>query len=308
LIARVKFRNGRPLTVRPPVAEGDQAVAVLSLADGEDRAPLTPYVPPEIPEETAELEYGVTGTDALLFVAKSLTDRVGARLAGRAVATARLELDLTFDHAMLAYGAVRTERVALDLPAPLSSPQDLLAALRPKIERLELRAPVLAAKLRAPELVHKPEAALSLLEPQPKAERALPRLVAELAADLGEEAVGKLELGDAWVPEARSRFVRLSQEQRKSPQRTRKPRQLLSSIPEPTRVLAEPVNVPREAIRIVRHLTRLEAVAWWKMLPAGPGQAARGGSDYVYAWTEEGAAWVELDRCSGATRIRGWFD
>jgi hypothetical protein len=32
------------------------------------------------------------------------------------------------------------------------------------------------------------------------------------------------------------------------------------------------------------------------------------GSDYVYAWVEDGAAWVEIDRASGAARIRGWFD
>jgi protein ImuB len=304
-LAKVGVRTVTELRQLPRAALatrlGAQAHAVLALADGDDRAPLTPYVPPEIPEERAELEYGVEGSDALVFVAKSLADRVGARLAGRAVAAARLELDLVLDQAMLPAGAERVDRIAIALPAPLSSPQDLLAALRPKIERHVLRAPVLEAKLRAPELVHKREAALTLLEPQPRADRALPRLLAELAADLGEEAVGKLVVGDAWSPDDRSRFVRTGAKAAS----TKKPRHVLSSVPEPTRVLAQPIAVAREDVRIVRHLTRLESVAWWRLLP---GEVAPRGVDYVYAWADDGAAWVEIDRATGATRIRGWFD
>jgi protein ImuB len=274
---------------------GAAAQVVLALADGEDRAPLTPYVPPEIPEEEAELEYGIESTDALVFVAKTLADRIGARLAGRGVAAARIELELVCDAAMLPPGSNRTDVVAIDLPAPLSAAGDLLAALRPKLERHVLRAPVLRARLRTASLVHKPQAALSLFEPTPRADRALPRLVAELAADLGEEAVGKLALGDAWAPEDRSRFVRLS-----APPVEKKRRHVLASVPEPTRLLPEPIEVPRESLHIVRHLSRLESVAWWRK---GPRSA-----DYVLAWTDDGPAFVEIDRATGASRLRGWFD
>ncbi len=287
---------------------GPEARDLLALIDGDDRAPLTPWVPPEIPEEEATLEYGIEGTQALTFVAKTLTDRLGARLAGRAVATTRIELLLALDAGMLEDSAREdaTQIVALDLPAPLSSASDMLSALRPKLERLVLRAPVLAAKLRAPALVHKREAALSLFEAQPKAERALPRLVAELAADLGPEAVGKLALGDSWSPTERSRFVTgdiLSP--RSDRAATKKPRRhLLSSVPEPTRMLAEPMPIARENIRIVRHLTRTEATEWWKLLP-GDRIASM---DYVFAWTDDGAAFVEIQRGTGLTRVRGWFD
>jgi protein ImuB len=304
---------------------GPRAAVVLCLADGDDRAPLASYVPPEVPEEGTTLEYGVEGSEALTFVAKTLTDRLASRLAGRAVAASRLELDLVLDTALLSDDAgahesrdsresQRIHRIAIELPAPLSSASDLLAALRPKIERAVLRAPVLAAKLRAASLVHKPQAALSLFEPQPKAERALPRLVAELAADLGEEAVGKLELGDAWVPEERSRFVRLqAADHAKATAKAgasgdvgrRKRRHMLASVPEPTRILAVPVPVPRDAVKVVRHLSRLEAVDWWKHLP---GEGPRKGVDFVHAWVDEGAAWVEIDRATGAARVRGWFD
>jgi protein ImuB len=286
---------------------GPRATVVLGLADGDDRAPLTPYVPPEIPEEETTLEYGVEGAEALTFVAKTLTDRLATRLAGRAVAASRIELDLLLDVALLPEESrgERVQRIGIELPAPLSTASDLLAALRPKIERAVLRAPVLSAKLRAASLVHKPQAALSLFEPQPKAERALPRLVAELAADLGEEAVGKLALGDAWVPEERSRFVRLDATAKTNANSGRKRRHMLASVPEPTRILSQPVPVPRDTVKVVRHLSRLESVDWWKHLP---GEGPRKGVDYVHAWVDEGAAWVEIDRATGAARVRGWFD
>jgi protein ImuB len=325
-LAKIGVRNVTELRALPRAALatrlGARAPVVLLLAEGEDRAPLTPYVPPEIPEEAATFEYGVEGSEALTFVAKTLADRLSARLAGRAVAASRIELDLTLDVALLRDGdeakSERIQRIAIELPQPLSSASDLLAALRPKIERAVLRAPVLGAKLRAAALVHKPQAALSLFEPQPKAERALPRLVAELAADLGEEAVGKLALGDAWTPEDRSRLVRLdvkananAKANAKASASTsanvngRRRRHMLSSVPEPTRMLSQPMAVPRDAVKVVRHLSRIEAVDWWKHLP---GEGPKKGVDYVYAWVDEGAAWVEIDRASGAARVRGWFD
>jgi protein ImuB len=300
---------------------GARARDVLSLLDGDDRAPLAPYVPPEVPEEEAQLEYGIEGTQALTFVAKTLTDRLSARLQGRAVAAARVELELHLDAAMVdESGAgsandvgrerLRIETVTLDLPAPLSGAGDLLAALRPKIERLVLCAPILGARLRAPVLVHRRAAALSLFEPQPKAERALPRLVAELVSDLGAPAVSTLVLGDSWVPEERSRLAPFCAE--KSDLTPRRRRRLVSSVPEPTRLLAEPRPVPRgparDGIKVTRHLARAAAVEWWKADPATPSSSAGGAIDYVQAWTDDGAAWAEIDRVSGGLHLRGWFD
>jgi protein ImuB len=283
---------------------GPRARDVIALAFGDDRAPLSPYVPPEVPEEDAELEYGVEGSQALTFVAKTLTDRLASRLAGRAVATSRLELELRLDAALRQSEKGKDrETVALDLPAPLSTASDLLAALRPKIERLALSAPVLGAKLRAPVLVHKRAAAMSLFEPQPKAERALPRLVAELASDLGESAVTRLELVSSWIPEERSRLVPFGRVERP---KTKRQRRMLSSVPEPTRLLAEPRDVTRDAVRVTRHLSRLESVAWWMRAPSPMNK--RSPVDYVQGWTDDGAAWLSIDRATGAMRILGWFD
>lgn len=284
---------------------GARAREVMSLADGDDRAPLAPYVPPEVPVEETELEYGVEGVDALTFIAKTLSDRLAVRLQGRAVATARIELELRLDAALLPDKAQAQALVALDLPSPLTEASDLLAALRPKLERLELAAPVLGAKLRAPTLVPKRAAMLSLFEPQPKAERALPRLVAELASDLGPEAVCSLVLGDAWKAEERSRLVPFGSVPRgKRPRAS--DRRLLSSVPEPSRLLATAVPVHRDEVRMLRHLSRQEAVAWWREPPQA--RVQRHPVDNVQAWVHGGVAWIEIERASGAMRIRGWFD
>lgn len=293
---------------------GARARDVIALIEGDDRAPLSPYIPPEMPAEELTLEYGIEGTQALTFVAKTLTDRLASRLQGRAVAAGRVELELRLDAAMLRDAPARAQSpsvlVALDLPAPLCSAGDLLAALRPKIERLVLAAPVLTATLRAPVLVHKRGANLSLFEPQPQAERALPRLVAELASDLGPDAVSSLVLGDSWVPEDRSRLVpfdseRLRTDSSSKPKPKRK-RQMMSSVPEPTRLVPEPRVIARGGAHILRHLSRVEAVEWWKEVPSS--SPKRRGVDYVQAWTDEGAAWIEMDRATGTMRVRGWFD
>ncbi|MFO0741874.1 MAG: DNA polymerase Y family protein [Labilithrix sp.] len=294
---------------------GPRAREVIALAHGDDRAPLNAYVPPEIPEEEATLEYGIEGTQALTFVAKTLTDRLAARLQGRAVAASRVELDLRLDTAVLAESGAGAGliTVGLDLPAPLSNASDVLAALRPKLERLALPAPVLSAKLRAPVLVHQRAAALSLFEPQPRAERALPRLVGELVSDLGPESVSILTVGDSWALEGRSKLVPFGSAEAKAAaslslaKSPKKRRKMLASVPEPTRLLAEPMRVAREDARIVRHLARLEAVEWWKQPPREGGHT-RKPVDYVQAWTDDGSAFVEIDRTTGAMKVRGWFD
>jgi protein ImuB len=299
-IAEMRALPRAGLLSRLETNDTQRARDILALLDGEDRAPLVAYRPPEVPEEEATFEYAVESVSALTFVAKTLCDRLAARLTGRASSATRIELELKLDAAMLEEGAPFTHLVALDLPAPLASASDLLAALRTKLERVLLRAPVLAAKLRAFGLVHKREVLLSLYEPEPVAERTLPRLVAMLAADLGGDAVGKLALGDAWSLEERSQFVRLDSKCLDKPSS-----RLLTSVPEPTRLLAKPLPLVRARVRVVRHLLRLEGTSWWKSLPGSPHQGA---VDHLLGWTCDGAALVSIDRKTGAARVHGWFD
>jgi protein ImuB len=73
---------------------------VMQLLDGVDDAPLVAWRPPEVPEERAELDWGAASIEGLAFVVKALCDRLAARLEGRAMSAARLELCLRLDRAL----------------------------------------------------------------------------------------------------------------------------------------------------------------------------------------------------------------
>jgi protein ImuB len=280
----------------------------MRLLDGDDRAPLDAWRPPPVPEERIELDWGAHSVEALAFVVKTLCDRLAARLEGRAVAAAALELEIALDRA-LCQGADPVSRLRVALPSPLARAADLLAVLRARLERHTLAAPALAVALPAPELAGVSSGTLSLLEPEPKADRALPRLVAELSAELGAARVGVLALVDTWAPGERTRLVRMAgsaRSQEIGPEHRRaassSPRHpLVTSALEPSR-LVEPSRRPLDALAEVRLLARVEAVEWWRRGPTR--------RDVAAAWTRSelgGAlAWVELHEDDAV--VRGWVD
>jgi protein ImuB len=272
---------------------------VMALLAGDDGAPLDAYVPPEVPEERAELEYGVEKTEALLFVMKTLCDRLAARLAGRAMAATRVEIVLSLDRGIARGQGREGEKEAslsLSLPAPVASATELFAVVRARVESWTIPAPILTASFRATELARKEGRALHLFEPEAKADVALPRLVAELSADLGEDRTGTLALVNTWVPEERSALVPYGRPRPTAPVSV----PLESPAPEPTRVLPDPLST--EGFREVRLAARIESVAWWRL-----GIFAR---DYVEAWSEGDArmAWAEVDPMTGQARVKGWMD
>ena len=273
---------------------GARAHDVMQLLDGEDRAPLEAWRPPEVPEERVELEWGAQSVEALAFVLKTLCDRLAARLHGRAMAAARLELVLTLDRA-LCDGADPVSTLTAVLSAPLSRAADLLAVLRVRLEQHTLAAPALVVTLRAPELARAPGRTLDLLEPEPRATRALPRLVAELAAELGPARVGVLALCDTWSPDERTRLVPYG-----APAAATRHAMGTSAL-EPSR-LVEPSHVLREELTSVIPLARYEATEWWRR-----GSRRR---DLAAAWIGSGGegalAWVELGE--DVVLVRGWVD
>ncbi len=186
---------------------GARAHDVMLLLDGEDRAPLDPWRPLEVPEERVELEWGASSVEAIAFVVKTLCDRLAARLEGRGMAAARIELLLGLDRA-LCEGRSHLSSLEVVLPVPLARAADLLAVVRARLEHHVVAAPVLAATLRATELARAEGRNLELLSPEPRADRALPRLVAELSAELGPSRVGVLALADTWVPDERTHLER----------------------------------------------------------------------------------------------------
>lgn len=156
--------------------------------------------------------------------------------------------------------------------------------------------------LRATELVRKDARSLDLFIAEPKADRALPRLAAELAAELGDDRVGTLVLANTWLPEGRTRLVPYRKAQTalvKGPAAA-PTRGLLLRMPEPARLLAMPIAC--SAVHGAKLLIRVEAIEWWRR--------GLGSHDYVVAWRNEerALAWIEIDRATNEACVHGWMD
>jgi protein ImuB len=241
---------------------GARAHDVMQLLDGEDCAPLVAWRPPEVPEERVTLEWGVNSVEALSFVAKALCDRLAVRLENRALAVTHLDFVLDLDRALCgipgAPGSIDPRHTfGVVLPSPIARAADLFAVVRARLERESLAAPALAVALRASGVSNVSGRTLDLLTPEPKADRALPRLVAEIAAELGPASVGTLELVDAWNPDRRTRLVPFGAS------RAGHRRLLVTSALEPSR-LVRGGPIPSSVLDEAEPLVRIEAVEWWR--------------------------------------------
>jgi protein ImuB len=235
---------------------GERAHDVFQLLDGEDRAPLDAWRPPEVPEERIELEWGAQSIEALTFIMKTLCDRLAARLEGRAMAATRIELVLGLDRA-LCRGRESIATFGVVLPAPIAHGADLFATIRARLERETIAAPALVVTLRVPELAHMSARTLNFLTPEPKADHALPRLVAELTAEFGENRIGILALVDTWVSDERTRLTPFGVANT-IPRHT-----LVTEALEPTR-LVPPIPLTMTALLDSELLMRIEAAQWWR--------------------------------------------
>jgi protein ImuB len=280
---------------------GERVRDVMEFLDGRDQAPLEAWRPPDVPEERIELDWAAASIEALAFVLKLLCDRLATRLLGRAMAAARLELVLALDRALCdPPPGASSHRLTLSvvLPSPIVRAPDLLAIARARLETCVLSAPVVAVTLRAPELARVSSRTLDWLMPRPKADCALPRLVAELSAELGENTVGLLELVDTWLPLGRTRIVPYGNPPLKTAH------SLVTSAVEPSRlVCATPIS--RGALVGAKHLGRVEAVQWWRHAPTSRESSRH---DLFMAWVDGSLAWLELCDPSQQPNLCGWMD
>jgi protein ImuB len=183
----------------------------LDLAHGNDPTPLVPYQLPELIVEEVSFEYGVDGSEPLLFALRGVAARVAARLAGRGVAAEKLVLELDHDRSIAKLrGGKEGTKLVFALSTPLAREEELRRVVSSRLERTRLPAPTLALRLIAPVVVSATARQLELgdaLAGGTDVEKELPLVIAEIAADVGDTKVGVLKILDSHRLEARSALV-----------------------------------------------------------------------------------------------------
>ena len=204
----------------------------LDLLRGLDDTPLAAYVPEELPFEEQSFDYPLDNVEPLLFVIKSLCARLGSRLEGRGQAARELLLSVRYDPGILAlraregvlppaeHHAPTTSKDPIDslqipfrLASPLAHADELERIVRARLGRATLFAPALGIRLQVTSITTANEWQQSLnidgglgatLSSDP---RSLAVLVAELSADIGSDAVGRLAAHGSHLLEKSSEFV-----------------------------------------------------------------------------------------------------
>ncbi len=293
---------------------GSQSRDLFSFLEGADVSPLDPYRPPQTPVERIDLEYGIEGGEALLFVVKMLATRMSARLEGRALGATEMDLTFELDDAARNRAKKKRSRVirTIVLAAPIRTEADLFAVLRARIDAAERRretfeAPILAIELAATKLARTVERELDLLARETSGERALPLLIAELSADLGKEHVGILALENTHRSELRAKLVPVGEKKNVMPICTH------DDGPEPTRFLSEPISIEKVEIEPkLRLISRSAWIEWWKETEGsaaiGERDAEGSAHDWCTAWSPQvgATAWIDVDLATGNKIIRGW--
>lgn len=271
---------------------GEHAVRVLSFVAGHDSAPLVAYTPPRVVYEESSWDDPSAGSEPLLFVLRGLSSRLSARLSGRGEAARALRLEIVADSALARFrGVARTTQLDFALPKPLWKAEEINRIVASKLERVQLGAPSVGLRLEITELTEAQPRQLELGLWGDNASHALdelPIVLAELAADIGEERVGVLRVVDSHRPELASELVpalRAMGRAAGSKKRTRRLQSLrvvtTAGAPELAhrlkRLLSEPIAIEAPlrlgatlalgrrlyTIESLRFEQRLEAVEWW---------------------------------------------
>ena len=278
---------------------GPEAVTLRQRASGEAFTPLQPAAPEPKRDDTLELEWVESRSSALLFQAKRLLDGLLQRSAARraAIAGFRLELHLDRKDTHVVH-ALRPATATLD-------PALLLDLIRLRLEAApELQAGVVELRLEVEE-VPAQEEQLRLFAALVRRDLAKgAQALARVRAELGEQAVGRFELREGHLPEARFGFVPGVALELPSPA-TDAPRPLMRRLyprpfplPSPRRLNREDGWQPRipEQGPIVRLVgPHVLSGGWWQR------EVRR---DYYFARTRRGdLLWVFYDRVA-----QRWFE
>jgi protein ImuB len=204
-------RNLHALAALPKVAlserMGQEGIRLQKLARGAALRTLVPVDPLPVFEEEVELEYPLLLLEPLAFVLNLMLEKICGRLAEHALATQELRLELELEpnlgisHQL--QGPDRVEQFArrLRLPVPLVDSKVFLKLLQLDLKAHPPGAPIVKIRLKAQPARPRAAQAGLFLPPSPEPEK-LELTLARIAAVVGENRAGSLEILDTHRPEA----------------------------------------------------------------------------------------------------------
>jgi protein ImuB len=195
------IRTLRALAALPEIALserlGQQGLRLQQLARGAASRTLVPVEAPLIFAEAVELEYPIVLLEPLAFLLNRLLDQLCARLASRALAAQELHLTL---HLESRPQSNQQFHRTLRLPLPMLDTKLFLKLLQLDLNAHPPGAPIIKIHLAAEPARPRPGQAGLFLPSSPEPEK-LELTLARIAALVGENKVGAMELLDTHHPE-----------------------------------------------------------------------------------------------------------
>ncbi len=212
-LERWGIRTLRGLATLPEVSLserlGQEGLRLQKLARGAAVRTLVPVKMPLIFEEALELDHPIVLLEPLAFLLNRLLEQICARLASRALATQELRLTLELENyspfnPQTKINFLRTLR----LPLPMLDPKVFLKLLQLDLNAHPPGAPIVKIHLAAEPARSRSAQGGLFLPPTPESEK-LELTLARIAAMVGENKVGALEILDTHHPEGfrMQRFV-----------------------------------------------------------------------------------------------------
>jgi protein ImuB len=187
---------------------GRDAHRLYQLAAGEAWDPLVAMAPPEAIDERIWLDDDEDDLERLVFASKAPIDRLIERLAARGRALTALHLELSLKHAV---GQISVRADCIKPAAATLDSRSLLRLVHLRLTGMPPAAPVNAVRVWAEDIAATRDQ-LALFAAKPRRDlRAANEAVAQLRAELGEDAVVRAVLREGHLPEASFGWDRLDQ-------------------------------------------------------------------------------------------------
>jgi protein ImuB len=173
---------------------GGEGPRLQQLARGMDPRPLSPWEPPVVFEESADLDGPVDALGPLADLLATLAQRISDKLVGRGLSAEQFEWVCAMDD--------RTRHEGRFVPAvPLNDRRVIATLLRMWLEARPPRGVVESVTLRA-RPVRVPSTQVSLTDPPRASARCIAETIVRLTALVGDEHIGVPVLLDSHRPDA----------------------------------------------------------------------------------------------------------